>query len=362
MKKVLLISQYPYSKTARGMDVLTECFEELNWDTSHLTFPNVFYTVKKTKPFPTTVKEYIARKAIIPYVDSLMRWFPKPLFTMMLSYQKRKTSFIDFAAYDYIVVESGKPLFLLDSIPESIKIIYRQSDSVRHILGKNKYYIGLEDKILHKAEKIIVVKERYKKLLDEKFHKKVQVIRNGLSIPENIKLTNPYQGNSTNAVYVGIKMLDVKTLKEICLKNPNLKVHIFGTCLTKLDLLRLRKIKNFFYYGFQPREKYLPFIKYADVAICPYKDWYGMKAGFTTKYLNFMYFKLPIVSYSAGQESEFAGMGVYFVSGAEEFADKVSQIIRSKEKVNLKIDFNFFSHNERKKEYRQLINSLDISS
>ena len=28
MKKVLLISPYPYTKTSRGMDVLTECFEE----------------------------------------------------------------------------------------------------------------------------------------------------------------------------------------------------------------------------------------------------------------------------------------------------------------------------------------------
>ncbi len=359
MKKVLLISPYPYSKTSRGMDVLTECFEELNWDTSHLNFPNVFYTVQKTKQFDTTVNEYIAKKAHIPYVDSVMKWFPKILFSIMLSYQKRKASFIDFDQYDYIVVESGKPLFLLDLIPHNTKIIYRQSDSVRHILGKNKFYIGLEDQIFQRAEKIIVVKERFKKILDEKIQKKVQIILNGYSIPENLNLKNPYKENSSNAVYVGLLKLDVKTLKSICLKIPNLTVHIFGDCLTKLDSWKLRKIKNFTLYGFQAREKFLSYIKYANIAICPFKVWGGMKwEGFTTKYLNFMYYNLPIVSYLTGEESEFEGMGVKFATDADDFAAKVYQVVKSNEKVDSKIDFKFYSHDERKREYKEFIDSL----
>ena len=172
MKKVLLVSAYPYSKTSRGMDVLTECFEELNWDTSHLTFPKVFYTVKKSKRFDTSVKEFISNTALVPYVDSVMYWFPKPLFDIMVQYQRHKASFIDFGAYDCIVLESGKPLFLLDLIPDSTKIIYRQSDSVRYVLGRNKHYIGLEDLVLKRAEKIIVVKERFKNLLDKEVQKK----------------------------------------------------------------------------------------------------------------------------------------------------------------------------------------------
>ncbi len=359
MKKVLLISPYPYSRTGRGMDVLTECFEESDWETSHLNFPNVFYTVQKTKKFNTNVKEYVAKKVLIPYVDSIMSWFPKFLFKVMVKYQQYKASFINFDSYDYIVVESGKPLFLLDLIPCSSKIIYRQSDSVRHVLGKNKHYIDLEDQIYIRAEKIVVVKERFKNILDKELHLKVKIIRNGYSIPNNLELINPYKPNTINAIYVGLTKLDLKTISQICKNNPKLDIHIFGNCLKKRDLWILKKFENFFYYGFKPRETYLAYIKFANLAIFPFKDWDGMKwVGFTTKYLNFMFYKLPIISYLTGEKSEFDGMGVTFVKNAEEFASEVSKITEKQVKVESNIDFNFFSHEERKKEYKDFIRSL----
>ncbi len=95
MKKVLLVSSYPFSKTGRGMDVLTECFEESGWETTHLTFPNVFYTVKKTERFETKVNEVISKKAFFPYVDSAMSWFPRYIFKLMILYQQYKACMID---------------------------------------------------------------------------------------------------------------------------------------------------------------------------------------------------------------------------------------------------------------------------
>jgi len=360
MKKVLLVSPFPYSKTGRGMDVLTECFEECEWQTTHLLFPKVFYSVDKTVKFETKVIELIAKKVFLPYVDSVMKWFPPRLFRLMVRYQSRKVHMIDFSSYDFIVIESGKPLFLLDLIPNHVKIIYRQSDSVRHVLGENKSYIGLEDMIYERSEKIIVVKDRFKNILPESIHMKVSVIRNGYSIPEGLSLENPYPENTENAIYVGLTKLDVSTIKEVCKTNPDLNLHIFGACLKKVDLLKLKNIQNFYYYGFQPREKYLSFIKFADVAVFPFKDWDGMKwVGFTTKYLNFMYFKLPIVSYLTGEKCEFDGMGVHFAENAQDFAEKVSEVIRTEERGSSNIDFHFFSHEERKKEYKQFINSLE---
>ena len=359
MKKVLLVSPYLYSKTSRGLDVLTECFEDLGWETSHLTFPNVFYTVKRSNPFFTEVKELISKKAALPYVDGLMWWFPKPLFNIMQYYHSRKSRFVDFNVYDYIVLESGKPLFLLNIIPPNLNIIYRQSDPVRYFLGRNKYYIGLEDEVFKRARKIIVVKERFKEILDEQTQLKIEVIRNGYSIPENIALENPYQPDSKNAIYVGLTRLDVNTLRMICQNNPDVKVHIFGNCLTGLDLWKLRKFSNFFFYGFQPKEKYLSYIKFADVAVYPFKSTRGMKQmGFTTKYLNFMYFHLPIVSYLTGEESEFEGMGLHFATDSVDFADKVSMVIKTGKKVISGIDFNYYAHDQRKAEYKKLINSL----
>jgi len=360
MKKVLLVSPYPYSKTGRGMDVLTECFEEEDWDTNHLKFPNVFYSVNKSNSFDTKVTEFTSKKALIPYVDGFMKWFPRFLFNLMVKYQQKKASFIDFSKYDYVVLESGKPLFLLDKIPHKTKIIYRQSDSVRHVLGKNRYYIALEDKVYSRATKIIVVKDRFKNLLDSQTQKKVRVIRNGYSFPQDVNLSNPYRGDRKNAIYVGLTKLDAPTLKSICLKNDNLDVHIFGNCITPWDLKKLNKIENFYYHGFEPRDVYLSYIKYADVAIFPFKPWDAMEwVGFTSKYLNFMYFKLPVVSYLTGELSEFDGMGVLFPKDAEEFAVMVKGVIERGEKVDSKIDFHFYSHPQRKKEYKEFIKECE---
>ncbi len=356
MKKVLLVSPYPYSKTGRGMDVLTECFEEEKWETSHLKFPNVFYSVDKTDKFDTDVIEYSSKKALVPYVDGFMKWFPKWMFNLMVKYQRAKASFIDFSSYDYIVLESGKPLFLLDLIPSSVKIIYRQSDSVRHVLGKNRYYIGLEDRVYKLAHKIIVVKDRFKNLLDEDIRTKVEVIKNGYAFPQNIELVNPYKVGSKNAIYVGLTKLDRPTLEKICLVNKNMDVHIFGNCIAPWNLKKLNKIENFYYHGFEPRDIYLSHIKFADVAIFPFKPWDAMEwVGFTSKYLNFMYFKLPIVSYLTGELSEFDGMGVLFPKTAEEFALTVKDVIAKGEKVESNIDFNFYSHPQRKAEYKEFI-------
>lgn len=359
MKKVLLVSPYPYSRTGRGMDVLTECFEESDWETHHLQFPNVFYSVSKTRKFTTNVKEFYSGKALVPYVDSVMKWFPRWLFNLMCNYQNNKVKGIRLGDYDYIVLESGKPLFLLNIIPEKTRLIYRQSDSVRHVLGKNKYYIQLEDLIYERAEKIITVKDRFKSLLPKHIQAKTNVIRNGYSIPEELNLENPYAEQSKNAIYVGLTKLDYKTIKTICMENPELDTHIFGACLNKKDLLKLRKLKNFHYYGFQPRDMYLSYIKYADVAIFPFKAWDAMKwVGFTTKYLNFMYYNLPIVSYLTGERSEFEGMGVHFAVDPDDFSKKISDILISGERGNAQIDFHFFSHGERKKEYKDFISSL----
>ncbi len=341
------------------MDVLTECFAELNWETIHLTFPNVFYTVQKSVSDSSDVKVLTAKRALVPYIDQFMKWFPEGLFDLMTIYQRRKAASIDFSGYDYIVLESGKPLFLQGLIPQHVKIIYRQSDSVRYILGKNKYYIGLEDKILQRAEKIIVVKERFKELIHENLRKKVLVIRNGYAIPTELDLKNPYQDGTKNTIYVGLAKLDAHTLLHICKKIPDLQVHIFGSCLTRLDLWKLRKLNNLFFYGFQPKEKYLAYIKYADLAILPFKYRDGMQwEGFTTKFLNFMYYRLPIVSYLTGEKSEFEGTGVYFASDENEFGNLVHKLTSSPLKIDAGVDFHFYSHAERKKEYKAFIDAL----
>ena len=357
--KVLLVSPYPFTKTGRGMDVLTELFGEEGWSVTHLTFPKVFYTVKKTVNFETPVKELTGRFTLIPYIDSLMYWLPEKLFRFYQRYAASKASFIDWNHYDYVVLESGKPLFLIDSIPETVKIIYRQSDSVRLVLGKGRWYINLEDKVCHRAERIIIVKEQYKASLPEGTQNKSLTIRNGFSIPQEITSGNPYESETKNAVYVGLTPLDPVTLDVLCRDNPDINIHIFGNCLKPWQIKRLSHYVNFHYYGFRPREIYLAYLKYAEVAIFPFKHFSGMDhVGFTSKYLNFMYFGLPIVSYLTGKREEFDGFPIDFPVDAQEFSLSVKRAVQKSGYVDYKIDYEFFSYEGRRKDYLQFIRSL----
>lgn len=361
MKKVILVSPYPYTNTGRGMDVLTSTFDEAEgWEVSHLTFPKVFYTVGKKSGFSKTVKELSGKQVLFPYFDRLMYWFPLFLFNWIKRHNNRSARHIRWEKYDYVVIESGKPLFLLEEIPYSVKIIYRQSDSVKRILGKNRYYQQLEDQVFERASQILVVKELEKQLIPQMFEYKVRVIRNGFSLPEQKNLPSPYNGPGPHAVYVGLTPLDVKTLIVILRKVHDLKIHIFGSCLRPWDVLMLKTFNNIHYYGFQPQEVYVPYLQYADLAIYPFKDWGGMKhVGFTTKYLNFMYYGLPIISYLTGSLEDFTGLPIIFASDPEDFAENTAACANNPVKIDYQVDWDFFSLEGRKKEYHQLIRSLE---
>jgi len=355
---VLLVSAYPYTQTGRGMDVLTNVFEIQGWDTTHLIFPNVLYTIKKKIKFDSVVRELLSRFAVIPYLDRLMYWFPKQLFYLYLKYAVSKVDFIDWLKYNYVILESGKPLFLLDVIPESVKIIYRQSDSVRLVLGKGKWYIDLEDRVCQRAERIITVKDYYRNNLPLSSRDKAVTIRNGFSIPEEKIYINPYIERTKNVVYVGLTPLDPKTLDLLCKENKNIEFHIFGSCLKIWQHRRLSINTNFHFYGFCPRDEYLPYLAYADAAIFPFKYFPGMDhVGFTSKYLNFMYFKLPIVSYLTGNRDEFSPYPIHLPQSPEDFSSRLRVAI-AEGPVDYDIDFDFFSHKGRKKEYSQFINML----
>jgi hypothetical protein len=212
---------------------------------------------------------------------------------------------------------------------------------------------------MDRAAKIIVVKQIYKDMLHPEHQKKTQVIRNGYAIPKDLDLKDPYEPGSKNAVYVGATKLDPPTLQTLCEDNPEGHIHIFGKCLTPIEEKRLAKLPNFHNHGFQPREIYLAYLKYAHAAIFPFKPWSAMKyVGFTSKYLNFMYYELPVVSYKTGFPGEFDGTFVRFADNKDEFSKLVKETFLEKTRVKTELDFEFFSHESRKKEYKEFISRL----
>lgn len=358
-RKVLLVSPYTYSISSRGMDVLTKSFEEENWQVDHLTFPFMFISPKIKPPSESKVNCLYARKTYLPYIDRIMFWIPGFLFRLIEKINLKTASAVDFSAYDYIVLESGKPLFLQKIIPAHVPVIYRLSDSVQLVLGKNRHYHQLEKDIFERAKRMVFKKAIYKNFLEDEQKEKVTVIENGMVIPKDLKKNSTFPNKSKNAIYVGLHQLDYKTVQEMVNLSPDCTFHIIGPCLGKNQVKKLRQFPNFRYYPFLSKEEYMPLLRDADLAVFPFRRTPSMKwFGLTSKFLHFMYFSLPIVSYPTGMEGEFDGLPVRFAQSKNEFASEVRSVLQSGEKIQYKIDFDFYSDEKRREEYKKFIRTL----
>ncbi|MBN2627423.1 MAG: hypothetical protein JXA95_12215 [Spirochaetales bacterium] len=359
MKKVLLVSPYPFSHSSRGMDVLTRCFDEEGWDTHHLVYPRVFYTPRVAPPRNTRVTCHWARKSWFPYIDRLMSWMPPFLFRLVRKLNNRTLRTFDFTAYDYIVLESGKPLFLMDIIPPSVPLIYRLSDSVRYVLGKNPSYIALEDEIYDRGARLIFKKAVYLDFLTPEQREKATVIENGMVLPPELDRAPSFPEGTKNTVYVGLHRLDAPTLETVLIDHPDCSFHIIGPCLSKGTVKKLGRYGNFRYYPFLSKEEYMPLLRDADLAVFPFVRNESMKwFGLTSKFLHFMYFRLPIVSYPTGFPGEFDNLPVVFAENREDFSRLVGNILGKGEKIDYPIDFDYYSRESRDREYKRFIGTL----
>lgn len=357
-KRVLLISPLPFTLTNRGMDLFTHAFEESGWETHHLQFPNVFYSLQKTALFTTQVIELKARKILIPYVDSIMKKIPGFVFRWIVKNHQRSVSFIDWHQYDVVVLESGKPLFLLDLIPKSTCLVYRQSDSVREILGKKPDYIALEDRIIRYGHHLVVVKKRFGKLIPKEYQSKVRVIQNGFSIWKTDEAKNPYEEGSVNAVYAGLIDLDWACVQKMCHSNPDIQFHFFGNGLKRIPRFRIRKIKNLVDHGFVPTSFYMPYVIYANLYTFPFNRNEMRNVGLTSKFYVAMHYRLPIVTYHIEPKSEFDGLPVDFCDNPEEFAETVKKIAAEKPKRDYSLPWDELKHQACKEKYKKFIDEL----
>jgi len=341
------------------MDVLAEAFEREDWEVDHLVFPRVFYTPKIPPPRDTRVRCLRPSLTWLPYIDRFMWWVPQGLFeTIRLINVRSLGSIVNFSSYDFVVLESGKPLLLLPEVPRTVKIVYRQSDSVNLALGKGRWYCELENTAFRVSSLIILKKDIYKNYVPKDYRKRTIVIENGMAFPDEISAQNPFREGSLNAIYVGLHPLDIKTLLLLLRRLKNIDFHIIGPCLNIFQRQILRVFPNFFYTRFLPKEAYMPMLKHSNVAIFPFIRTKEMKwFGLTSKFLHFMYFKLPIVSYLTGLPGEFGELPVKFAKDRIDFVDKVAESIVEKP-VTYAVDFDYYSPPMRMSKYRQAVRSL----
>jgi len=341
------------------MDVLTEAFEREGWDTDHLNFPRAFYTPRILPPQDTDVRCLQASLTLLPYIDRFMWWIPRFLFEIIRLINIRSLgSIVNLSSYDFVVLESGKPLLLLPEIPSAVKVIYRQSDSVNLVLGIGRWYCELENAAFRISSLIILKKDVYREYVPRALRARTVVIENGMAFPDEMPVGNPFRKGSLNAIYIGLHPLDMKTLSSLLKRLRNVDFHVIGPCLNVFQRHILSLFPNFFYEKFLPKEAYMPMLKNSDVAILPFIRTKKMKwFGLTSKFLHFMYFKLPIVSYPTGFPGEFGKLPVKFAEDRVDFVNKVADSIMKKP-VTYAVDFDYYSPRMRMNEYRQLVRNL----
>ena len=105
----------------------------------------------------------------------------------------------------------------------------------------------------------------------------------------------------------------------------------------------------------------MPVLKHADLAIFPFVRTERMKwFGLTSKFLHFMYFGLPVVSYPTGLPGEFDGLPVRFAADRRAFVNHVGEALTGKP-VSYNLDFTYYGPEARLEEYRAVVRGLGTS-
>lgn len=357
----LVVSGIPWGQSNRGIDILTETLLDKGFRVDHMVFP-VYKNIKrvsgdkaKGEIYRVKPNQIFAGKTYLPYDEDTMYFLPSIAMRIIHNAHLKSVNMIDFKKYNLIVLESGKPVMLVDLTPHNTILIYRQSDPV-WMLYRNKYLLKYEEKTIERADLVLVVRQIFKNYIPKKFYKKTLVWVNGFSIPDNFLDVNPYKSGTKNGVYLGFSPLDYKTVKKISEDHKDCQFHIIGTEPSKLFGKKIRRLKNVHFYGYLRPYEYIRYIKYADFSFMPslVSNNIFNFVGLTSKFLLSMYFNLPIISYKVGNEAEFDNLPVFFASSPEDFSKKISYI-KKMSKIHYNIDYSFFNREGRKKELLEIL-------
>jgi len=202
-----------------------------------------------------------------------------------------------------------------------------------------------------------MVKKTYQDDLIPEHKKKSLILRNGFSPPPKNQPRPPFlPNNRLLAVYFGLTPLDGETLRFLLEKNRDMDFHIMGTCLGKKTVQSLDQWNNFYYHGYLTAQEYGPILEHSHVAIVPYGNVPAVKwMGFTSKYMVYMHYGLPIISYPTGRPGEFDPYPqIKIVESKESFQEEIQKVKARPEKIAYDFDFDYYSKDQIKVEYQNL--------
>jgi len=280
--KFLVVSDREYKKTNRGIDMITFYLSEKKHSVDHLVF---FTRVKKPV---RQVNEYIRQlhtyDPLRLYYKRIQFIFPSFFLIAYFRFLIKKQTPVDFSQYDYVVLESGLPIYF--SLEISNKIIYRQSDPIFICFNSNRrFYKLLEENVIKKS--VFVTSALNERYFPVEYKDKITHFHSGFIPYQESNLINPKK----QFVIIGGE-IDLQLLKKMAKKFSDYLFFIVGIQRKKI------RQKNIIYKGYLNFEEYQKAILSSLIVIIPYSNHFAYllrQTSFTAKILFAMQLGIPIL-------------------------------------------------------------------
>ena len=249
--------------------------------------PNVWIRASKN------LKGYLMRRVLNPsrlpfkFLNILGKPFFKWYYTWLPKAVKEKIK-----DADTIVIESGPGLMLvplLRQILPNVRLVYMVSDRLE-TLRVNPVISDAEKQYLQEFDLIVALSP----LVAADFnHSNCHFIPQGVDkdLFDNIN-SNPFN-RTNNIVSVGDMLFHGDAVLELAKRNPTWTIHLFG------DKAKCKEeLPNIITHGETPFLKILPYIKFADIGLAPYRPVPGVEyiSQSSLKLKQYTYVRLPIIA------------------------------------------------------------------
>jgi 2-beta-glucuronyltransferase len=279
--KITFITGHEYNSPRKTgfyfwADILRDDGIRINWITvgqSCLSvFKKSFKKNRQAEPYnewvnvKDSIKSFVWRPLFHPVNLGLLN-IPLRAFFSLYPKQMPKRLKNELKGSDVVILESGAGLMMVPDIRKlcpNAKIIYYASDRM-DTLQAHPAIVRAEKQAMPDLDLIRVASTD--RIMDFKDHPQVRYIPQGIDKNAfNKEYSNPYTAPK-NIICAGDMLFDADAVKIMGELFPDVQFHLFGK-----NAVMKSPLPNVLEYDEYAFEKMIPYLKYADIGIAPYKS------------------------------------------------------------------------------------------
>ncbi|EYE89475.1 glycosyl transferase [Fervidicella metallireducens AeB] len=290
MKRVIIgdFVEYNDKISKLGNYHYANCFVKDGWEVlwmSNLFNELIYIKDKKGYKFKKSIsspERHELAKNIYGFAPYSLRLYGNYLFSkdekIVLNNQKyivpdikKSLKKIGFDRVDILWISNPKHYYLTNVLDYD-KLIFRIPDDFSHHNGFPESVVEIEKRLIDKADVIFITSKFLENKVLER-NKKPYLLNNGVDFQhfnkQNLTVPREYHGKEKRVVYVGAidEWFDVGLIREIA-DGSDANIFIIGR--PRIDLSKIKNLKNVYILGPRPYEEIPSYLKNADVAIIPF--------------------------------------------------------------------------------------------